>query len=371
MSATRSSAPAYDLLAPLQPPTRYLFGPGPSMVHPRVYQALSKPIVGHLDPFFIQVMQDVQELLKRIFGAKDASVLVISGTGSAGMEAAVANFVEPGSKIAVFANGYFSDRLTEMAKRQGANVVRLEKPWGETYGDAEISDFIRRERPSVVGYVHAETSTGALQPGRGICAAAHEVGALVIADCVTSLGGLAVDFDQTGIDIAYSCTQKGLSCPPGLCRSRSHPAPWTGCVRKPLHRAAGTWISNSFTTTPPSRIATITPLPFPCSTRCGKRCRSLRKKASRIVGTVIAAATDFSFVKSRPWDCACTCPPNSAFPPSTLLLSLRAWMNRKFASGFWMARALRLPAVLDHWLERFSALGSWVRWPPKTTCSSS
>ena len=216
MSATRSSVPAYDLLAPLQPPTRYLFGPGPSMVHPRVYQALSKPIVGHLDPFFIQVMQDVQELLKRIFGTKDASVLVISGTGSAGMEAAVSNFVEPGAKFAVFANGYFSDRLTEMAKRQGANVVRLEKPWGETYAEAEISDSIRRERPSVVGYVHAETSTGALQPGRAICAAAHEVGALVIADCVTSLGGLAVDFDQTGIDIAYSCTQKGLSCPPGL-----------------------------------------------------------------------------------------------------------------------------------------------------------
>lgn len=216
MSATRSQAPAYDLLAPLQPPTRYLFGPGPSMVHPRVYQALSKPIVGHLDPFFIQVMQDVQELLKRVFGTRDASVLVISGTGSAGMEAAVANFVEPGTKFAVFANGYFSDRLTEMAKRQGANVVRLEKAWGETYNDSEISEFIRRERPSVVGYVHAETSTGALQPGRSICAAAHEVGALVIADCVTSLGGIAVDFDQTGIDIAYSCTQKGLSCPPGL-----------------------------------------------------------------------------------------------------------------------------------------------------------
>ena len=216
MSAIRSQAPAYDLLAPLQPPTRYLFGPGPSMVHPRVYQALSKPIVGHLDPFFIQVMQDVQELLKRIFGTKDGSVLVISGTGSAGMEAAVSNFVEPGSKFAVFANGYFSDRLTEMAKRQGANVVRLEKFWGETYNDGEISEFIHRERPSVVGYVHAETSTGALQPGRAICAAAHEVGALVIADCVTSLGGLAVDFDQTGMDIAYSCTQKGLSCPPGL-----------------------------------------------------------------------------------------------------------------------------------------------------------
>src|SRR5207302_9439430 len=108
MSATRSSAPAYDLLATLQPPTRYLFGPGPSMVHPRGYEALSKPIVGHLDPFFIQVMQDVQELLKRIFGTKDASVLVISGTGGAGMEAAVSSCVEPGSRFAVCGNGYFA-----------------------------------------------------------------------------------------------------------------------------------------------------------------------------------------------------------------------------------------------------------------------
>src|SRR5437660_12535940 len=124
MSATRSSAPAYDLLAPLQPPTRYLFGPGPSMVHPRVYQALSKPIVGHLDPFFIQVMQDVQELLKRIFGTKDASVLVISGTGSAGMEAAVANFIEPGSTFAVFANSSLHHPLTVIANPQGAIAVR-------------------------------------------------------------------------------------------------------------------------------------------------------------------------------------------------------------------------------------------------------
>jgi len=199
-----------------QPPARYLFGPGPTMVHPRVYQALSKPIVGHLDPYFIQVMQDVQELLKTPFGTKTASTLVISGTGSAGMEAAVANFVEAGEKFAVFANGYFSDRLTEMAKRQGANVVRLEKAWGETFTDDEAAEFIHREKPKVVGFVHAETSTGALQPGRAICAAAHEAGALVIGDCVTSLGGIPVEFDQTGIDIAYSCSQKGLSCPPGL-----------------------------------------------------------------------------------------------------------------------------------------------------------
>jgi alanine-glyoxylate transaminase/serine-glyoxylate transaminase/serine-pyruvate transaminase len=203
-------------LPALQPPRRYLFGPGPSMVHPRVYEALGKPIVGHLDPYFIQVMSDVQQLLKAPYGTSDGATLVISGTGSAGMEAAVANFVEPGTKLAVFANGYFSDRLTDMAKRQGANVVRFEKGWGEIFTDEEATEFIGREKPKVLAYVHAETSTGALQPGRAICAAAHDAGALVIADCVTSLGGVPVEFDRTGIDIAYSCTQKGLSCPPGL-----------------------------------------------------------------------------------------------------------------------------------------------------------
>ena len=203
-------------LPALAPPRRYLFGPGPSMVHPRVYEALSKPIVGHLDPYFIQVMGDVQQLLKTAFGTKDGATLVISGTGSAGMEAAIANFVEPGAKVGVFANGYFSDRLTEMAKRHGAEVARFEKGWGETYTDDEARDFIRREKPKVVAYVHAETSTGALQSGQAICAAAHDAGALVIADCVTSLGGVPVEFDKTGIDVAYSCTQKGLSCPPGL-----------------------------------------------------------------------------------------------------------------------------------------------------------
>src|ERR1700722_16315203 len=117
MSVAQHQTSTTDLFAPLQPPTRYLFGPGPTMVDPRVYQALSKPIVGHLDPYFIQVMGDVQQLLKTAYGTNDGATLVISGTGSAGMEAAIVNFVEPGAKLAVFANGYFSDRLTEMAKR--------------------------------------------------------------------------------------------------------------------------------------------------------------------------------------------------------------------------------------------------------------
>jgi alanine-glyoxylate transaminase/serine-glyoxylate transaminase/serine-pyruvate transaminase len=216
MGAIEQELSALHAYAPLRPPRRYLFGPGPSMVHPRVYEALAKPIVGHLDAYFIQVMGDIQQLLKTAYGTKNGTTMVISGTGSAGMEAAVANFVETGAKFVVFANGYFSDRLTEMGKRQGANVVRFEKPWGEIFSDDEAAEFIRREKPKVVGYVHAETSTGALQAGQAICAAAHEAGALVIGDCVTSLGGLPVDFDATGIDVAYSCTQKGLSCPPGL-----------------------------------------------------------------------------------------------------------------------------------------------------------
>ncbi len=159
MSAIEQTTAALPLPA-LNPPRRYLFGPGPTMVDPRVYEALSKPIVGHLDPYFIQVMADVQQLLKTAFGTTEGATLVISGTGSAGMEAAVTNFVEPQAKFAIFANGYFSDRLTEMAKRQGANVVRFEKSWGETFSDDEATEFIRREKPAVVAYVHAETSTG-------------------------------------------------------------------------------------------------------------------------------------------------------------------------------------------------------------------
>src|ERR1700733_14497750 len=153
MSTLEHNTPALNRFPPLRPPPRYLFGPGPSMVHPSVYEALSKPIVGHLDPYFIQMMGDVQQLLKMAFGTDDGATLVISGTGSAGMEAAVSNFVEPETKIAVFANGYFSDRLTEMAKRQGANVVRFEKPWGATFSDDEATELIRREKPKAVAYV--------------------------------------------------------------------------------------------------------------------------------------------------------------------------------------------------------------------------
>ena len=203
-------------LGPLAPPKRLLMGPGPTQVHPRIYEAMATPIVSHVDPYFFVVAEDIRQALQAAFGTENAFTLAVSGTGSAGMEAAVANVTEPGMKFAVMANGYFSDRMTDMAQRQGAEIVRLEKPWGEVIGDDEAREFILREKPHIVGYVQAETSTGAYQQAKQICAAAHEVDALVIADCVTSLGGMPVRLDETGVDVAYSGTQKALSCPPGL-----------------------------------------------------------------------------------------------------------------------------------------------------------
>lgn len=203
-------------IGPLAPPRRLLMGPGPTMVESRVYEAMSVPIVSHVDAYFFEVVEDIRRMLQVAFGTNNAFTMAVSGTGSAGMEAAVANVTEPGMKFAVFANGFFSDRMTEMAKRQGADVVRFEKAWGEVYGDDEAQDFILREKPQVVGYVQAETSTGAYQRGQAICEAAREVDALTIADCVTSLAGMPVNVDASGIDVAYSGTQKALSCPPGL-----------------------------------------------------------------------------------------------------------------------------------------------------------
>jgi alanine-glyoxylate transaminase/serine-glyoxylate transaminase/serine-pyruvate transaminase len=186
------------------------------MVAPRVYEAMGQPVVGHLDPFFFKTVDEVRDLLGYAFSTANRFNIAISGTGSAGMEAAVANFAEPGKKFALLTNGFFGDRIGEMARRQGAEVVKLSKGWGEPFDPQEVREFIRRERPSVVGFVQAETSTGMFNQAKPICDAAHEVDAVTIADCVTSLGGMPVLVDENGVDIAYSCTQKGLGCPPGL-----------------------------------------------------------------------------------------------------------------------------------------------------------
>jgi alanine-glyoxylate transaminase / serine-glyoxylate transaminase / serine-pyruvate transaminase len=202
--------------SPLQPPRRLLYTPGPTMVEPSVYAALAKPLVGPLDPYFMGVLDEVREMLRSTFGTRNPFTMAISGTGSSGMEAAVANFVEPDSKFGVLVCGFFGTRIVEMGRRQGARTAVLEKPWGEVFGYEEVAEFVHREKPAVVAFVHAETSTGAWQNPQPIVQAAREVDALVIADVVTSLGAMPVEVDEMGIDVAFSCSQKGLSCPPGL-----------------------------------------------------------------------------------------------------------------------------------------------------------
>jgi len=186
------------------------------MVEPRAYQAMAEPVVGIRDPYFLEVMGEIQAGLRQVFGTSNQKTFMVPGSGSGAMEAAVANFVKPGSKFVIFAAGHFADRMTLMGQRQRATVVRMEKPWGEVFTAAEAEELLQREKPDVVGFVQAETSTGAYQSGRNISAAARKLDALVIGDCVTSLGAMPVELDAVGIDVAYSCSQKGLSCPAGL-----------------------------------------------------------------------------------------------------------------------------------------------------------
>ena len=200
----------------LNTPERILLGPGPSMVPPRVLRALAHPLVGHLDPQFIALMNEVQELLRTVFQTTNRLTIPVSGTGSAGMEAALCNFIEPGDSVLIGVNGYFGERLCEMASRYGAEVRRLDRPWGEVFSVGEVEQALRQQPVKLVALVHAETSTGALQPLDGMAEVIHRYEGLFLIDCVTSLGGVPVKIDEWGVDIAYSGTQKCLSCPPGL-----------------------------------------------------------------------------------------------------------------------------------------------------------
>ena len=191
-------------------------GPGPSDIHPSVLAALAAPTVGHLDPYFLKVMDEVQSMLREVFQTTNHMTMAISGTGSAGMEACVVNLVEPGDRVIVGVNGVFGGRMADVAERVGGEVTKIERPFGEVFSPEEVATAVARVRPKVVGIVHAETSTGALQPLEEIAKIVHDAGALLIVDCVTSLGGLPVEIDRLGIDAAYSGSQKCLGCPPGL-----------------------------------------------------------------------------------------------------------------------------------------------------------
>jgi len=201
----------------LVPPSRLLLGPGPSLVHPRVLRAMSTPLLGHLDPQFLAIMNEVQAQLRTVYQTANPFTIAVSGTGSAGMEAALVNLIEPGDAVIVGVNGVFGGRMADIVERCGGTAVRIETPWGRVFDPQQIEDALKRAgRVKAVALVQAETSTGAHQPLNGIGALCHRYGALLIVDAVTSLGGVPVELDTWEIDACYSGTQKCLSCPPGL-----------------------------------------------------------------------------------------------------------------------------------------------------------
>jgi alanine-glyoxylate transaminase/serine-glyoxylate transaminase/serine-pyruvate transaminase len=196
---------------------RILLGPGPSLTAPRVMRAMAAPTLSHLDPLMLRLLDDVRERLGRVFRAGDGSfAFAVSGTGTSGMETTVANLVKEGTRATVIVTGYFGDRLAQMCERYGAVVTRLSVEWGKACDPDALRAQLKATPADVVAMVHAETSTGVLNPVRELAAIAREHGALTIVDAVTSLGGMPLDVEAWGIDAAYSCTQKCLGGPSGL-----------------------------------------------------------------------------------------------------------------------------------------------------------
>ncbi len=206
-----------EIYPPFEPPRRILMGPGPSNVSSRVYRALARPTIGHLDPAFLEMMNQVSDQLRLLFGTANRLTFAVSGTGSAGMETAFVNALEAGDTAIVGVNGVFGQRMCSVAERCGARVVTVEAPWGEPLDVGELIDTWRaHEDARLLAVVHAETSTGVRQPLEELGAALRESETLFVVDAVTSLGGIPVRVDDWGIDICYSGTQKCLSVPPGL-----------------------------------------------------------------------------------------------------------------------------------------------------------
>ena len=200
----------------LTPPDRTLMGPGPSDVHPRVRRAMTTPLVGHLDPAFVDLMDEVQELLRYAFRTDNEWTIPISGTGSAAMEAAIGNLVEPDDTVLVPGNGYFGGRMASMVERAGGEVVEVDAPWGEPLDVDDVRAAFDSHDPDVLAFVHGETSTGVLQPDvPALTELAHDNDALTIVDAVTTLGGVELRVDDWDVDVAYSAAQKCLSAPPG------------------------------------------------------------------------------------------------------------------------------------------------------------
>lgn len=200
----------------LQVSSRLLLGPGPSNVHPRVLKAMATPLIGHLDPEFLQIMNETMELLRWLFRTENQLTIPMSGTGSLGMETCFVNTLEEGDSALICVNGVFGQRMVDNAERCGARVDTVTAPWGEPIDTAEVEKALAQKDYKLLAVVHAETSTGVLQPLEELSRMAKDRGALFLVDTVTSLGGCPLEVDKTGIDICYSGTQKCLSIPPSL-----------------------------------------------------------------------------------------------------------------------------------------------------------
>ena len=202
---------------PVMPP-RILLGPGPSNTSPRVLQAMMSPMIGYADPDFMVVLDELSDLLRQVFRTEEGLAIALPGTGSAGMQAGLNSLLEPGDTVVICSCGYFGERMADMAERLGANAVVLRGEWGKPFPPEMLEEELgRHDSVKMVAVVHAETSTGVLQPLDEIAALAKAHGALLMVDAVTSLGGSELAFDDLGIDYAYSCSQKCLGAPPGIC----------------------------------------------------------------------------------------------------------------------------------------------------------
>lgn len=198
------------------PSERLLMGPGPSNVAPRVLQAMANPCIGHLDPQFLAIMDETQQLLRFLFQTKNSLTIPVSGTGSAGMEASLVNMIEPGEEVVVCVNGVFGVRMTDIVQRAGGKLIRIDGEWGRAMDPEAVRKAVKGKNPKLLALVHGETSTGACSDLKAFSSIARECGALFLVDMVTTLGGMNVPIDELKIDIAYSGTQKCISCPPGL-----------------------------------------------------------------------------------------------------------------------------------------------------------
>lgn len=222
-------------LHPIEAPLRKLMGPGPLDIHPRVYRALTSPVIGHMDPVYFKILDQIGEGLRQVFQTQNRVTHATPGTGTSGMEACVANLMEPGDQVLVCVHGYFGDRVRQMAERQEAEVTVIEGEWGKPTDPQKVAEALKAKAYKVITVVHAETSTGVLQPMDDIVSLAKEHGAMILLDAVTSLGGVDLKTDEWGLDAAYSCSQKCIGCPPGLApvtfsdraveaaKSRKHP----------------------------------------------------------------------------------------------------------------------------------------------------